>query len=459
VSSPLALAAVTATLCDLLNNGLIDNDLSPVGSFSVTALPPDRIETGATETNRLNLFLYQVTPNPGWRNEGLPSRDASDPRIRLSNPPLALDLHYMLTAYGSADFAAEILLGYGMDVLHEARGLSRKNIRDALAPTNPISVALVPVDPQGRKAVDLADQVELVKITPQYLSSDELSRLWTAMQARYRPTMVYQVSTVLIQGKRAIRKALPVLARGKDDAGVGSQPNLDPAAPTRPTVMSIRVVSAVAGEQRVAAEQGDALELSGALLAGDTVTAEFRHPLFKRAPSGVTAVPIEQKVEPESTAARALVILPQSHDATQTKSFVAGADAEWPAGTYTIVLRIERTGKVTRWTDPTTFWLAPRLSATPVLSGSGATLAISTQVFPQVWPEQKAEIVVGSQPFDPAPITRKSGKLKASLVGVTKSEEPVPVTVRVDGVSSELVRDRASQPPEFDPTQKVKLPL
>ena len=100
---------------------------------------------------------------------------------------------------------------------------SRRPIRSASA--------LVPADPQGRKAIDLADQVELVKITPQYLSSDELSRLWTAMQARYRPTMVYQVSTILIQGKRAIRKALPVLARGKDDTGIGSQPNLDPAAP------------------------------------------------------------------------------------------------------------------------------------------------------------------------------------------------------------------------------------
>src|SRR5262247_3559760 len=105
MSSPLAIAAVTATLCDLLNNGLIDNDLSPVGTFSVGALPPDRIQTGDNEANRLNVFLYQVTPNLGWRNEGLGSRDSRNPDIRLSNPPLALDLHYMLTAYGSADFA------------------------------------------------------------------------------------------------------------------------------------------------------------------------------------------------------------------------------------------------------------------------------------------------------------------------------------------------------------------
>src|SRR5207244_1329164 len=75
MSSPLAIAAVTAALKDLLNDGLLNHDLSSVGSFSVTSLPPDRVTTGQTEPNQLNLFLYQITPNLGWRNEGLPSRD------------------------------------------------------------------------------------------------------------------------------------------------------------------------------------------------------------------------------------------------------------------------------------------------------------------------------------------------------------------------------------------------
>ena len=89
MSSPLAIAAVTAILKDLLNEGLINNDLSPVGSFSVTALPPDRINIGETEESRLNLFLYQITPNIGWRNVGQPSRDAAG--VQLTNPPLAVE--------------------------------------------------------------------------------------------------------------------------------------------------------------------------------------------------------------------------------------------------------------------------------------------------------------------------------------------------------------------------------
>jgi hypothetical protein len=41
MSSPLAIAAVTAVLKDLLNDGLLNHDLSSIGSFTVTALPPE----------------------------------------------------------------------------------------------------------------------------------------------------------------------------------------------------------------------------------------------------------------------------------------------------------------------------------------------------------------------------------------------------------------------------------
>src|SRR6266404_2868983 len=135
MSGALAIAAVTASLKDRLNNSLLDQDLSHVGSFSVTAQPPDRISTGTTETNVLNLFLYQVTPNLGWRNAELPSRDNGG--SRTTNPPLALDLHYLLTAYGSQDMNAEILLGYAMQLMHEFPVLTRAQLRTVLADTSP----------------------------------------------------------------------------------------------------------------------------------------------------------------------------------------------------------------------------------------------------------------------------------------------------------------------------------
>jgi hypothetical protein len=210
VSSPLAIATVTAVLKDLLNDGLINSNLAAsVGTFAVSALPPDRIATGAQEPNQLNLFLYQVTANSGWRNADQPSRNGGGDQ-RLTNAPLALDLHYLLTAYGAADLDAEILLGYAMQLLHETPVLTRGMIRKTFSVTSPVTDKLLPPSATDHNAADLADQVELCKITPKYLTTEELSRMWSAMQARYRPTMAYQVSVVLIQRTGAAKSPLPV---------------------------------------------------------------------------------------------------------------------------------------------------------------------------------------------------------------------------------------------------------
>jgi hypothetical protein len=216
MSSPLAIAGVTAVLKDLLNNGVIDRDLGgAVGSnVNVTALPPDRIDTGTQEKNQLNLFLYQVTPNLGWRNVGLPSRDGNGATI--SNAPLALDLHYLLTAYGDKELNAELLLGYAMHLLHENPVLRRADIRTSLVaapPPAPVSGNLLPPAFRNAAAADLADQVEVIKIAPQYLSNEELSKLWTAFQGHYRMGAAYLVSVVLIEAQRPTRAVLPVRDR------------------------------------------------------------------------------------------------------------------------------------------------------------------------------------------------------------------------------------------------------
>ena len=134
MSSPLAIGAVSAVLRNLLDNGLIDAGAAVGGTVNVSAVAPDTIDIGDPNlAPRLNLFLYQVTHNSGWRNSGLPSRSAATGE-RLTNAPLALDLHYLLTAYARADFEAEILLGYAMHLLHERPVLGAAAIRAALTP-------------------------------------------------------------------------------------------------------------------------------------------------------------------------------------------------------------------------------------------------------------------------------------------------------------------------------------
>lgn len=208
MSSPLAIAAVTAVLRSFLNDAVTDYGLSALlgGDVTVSADSPDRIGLTDTPPPRINLFLLQATENQGWRNYALPSR-SSNGENRISNPPLALDLSYLVTAYGTGDFFAETLLGYAMFVLHEMPVFTRDAIREALAASSsdPLFKALT--------NANLADQIEQIKIVPQTISIDDLSKIWTALQSRYRPTAVYKVSVVLIESTKSVKPTLPVRAR------------------------------------------------------------------------------------------------------------------------------------------------------------------------------------------------------------------------------------------------------
>jgi len=153
-----------------------------------------------------------VSPNSGWRNAGLPSRDGAGER--RTNPPLALDLHYLLTAYAGRDLHAEILLGRAMQILHETPGLSREAVRRGLGVPNLVAdPGRLPPDLRAIGLSELDDQIEAIKITPQYLGSEEMSKLWAAFQSKLRPSMNYAVSVVLIEAKRSTRNPLPVARR------------------------------------------------------------------------------------------------------------------------------------------------------------------------------------------------------------------------------------------------------
>jgi uncharacterized protein DUF4255 len=213
VSSGLAIAGVTAVLQRLITDGL-GTDFQPtsVPTFTVTALPPNRVlaASNGADVDQLNLFLYQVTPNAGWRNVALPSR--GEDGERRSNPPLALDLHYLLTAYGAQLLNAEILLGCAMQALHELPFLTRDNVRKALT-VGTISGTALDNMLIALSASGLAEQIEQIKITPQPLNTEEMSKLWTAFQAPYRPTAGYLATVVLIESHKPTRPTLPVRER------------------------------------------------------------------------------------------------------------------------------------------------------------------------------------------------------------------------------------------------------
>lgn len=431
MSNALAIAAVTAVLKNLLDNALIDNANAAISDpVTVKTLAPDRIkagQTGQTEKTQLNLFMYHVTPNPGWSNVGLPSRDGNGGRT--TNPPLALELYYLLTAYGEKDFEAEVLLGYAMQVLHETPVLARGAIRKALEPSSPVDADVLPGEMEKLAASDLAEQAELIKLTPQPMSTEEMSKLWTTFQTNYRPSVAYRASVVLIESQRPARSALPVLTRGRPDPvtgreeGVISQPDLLPPFPTLQKVAP--------PNRQPAVRMGEMLTLGGHHLGG-VRAARFTHARWSQTlelPTASGATPAELQVQ-----------VPQNSD-------------DWQAGLYSVAAVVQPTGQTERTTNELPVALAPRIDS---ISANTAGDKITVQCSPKVWKTQRATLVVGDLEIIADQITaEKTDTLTFKSSHFPKGQQWV--RLRVDGVDSLLI-DRSGPLPAFDNSQRVTVP-
>src|SRR5260370_28302239 len=165
MSTAVGLSAVTAVLETLLNSVYTGSGL---GTITVSAVAPDIVQTAVGTTAdahlQVNLFLHQVTMNPAWRNIGFPSL-SPDGRTALKNPPLAVDLHYLLTAYASQNCLAEALLGYALQFLFETPVLLRSQIENTIQglPTN--SVIPTPLKPSLPPPL-LPNHIHILKTPP-----------------------------------------------------------------------------------------------------------------------------------------------------------------------------------------------------------------------------------------------------------------------------------------------------
>jgi hypothetical protein len=185
VSNPFAIAAVTATLSQLL---LGVREEPTLAGTTITVGPPDKARPAASTGRQLNLYLYEVVPNLGWRNMDLPQRK---PGGQLATRPvLALNLRYLLTAYGEGDddTDAQHVLAHAMSIVHDQGGLTRQQVRDAIQAAPALAGS------------DLADQIELIKLTPYGATLEDISRLWALYQStNYRLSVGYEAAVVLIE--------------------------------------------------------------------------------------------------------------------------------------------------------------------------------------------------------------------------------------------------------------------
>jgi hypothetical protein len=412
VSDPSAIAAVTATLRNLLTRGLrLDPNLNDA---TVTVLPIDRARDANNNANQLNLFLYQVTPNGAWRNMDMP-RTVHQGETAV--PPLALNLYYLLTTFGKDNDAAQPfshqLMGRAMSILYDHPLLGADEIRAAL-PGN-----------------DLFAQIERVRFTWQPLAVEDIFKLWSGFQTQYRLSVSYEAAVVLIDSSRRARTPLPVLKRGPKDAGVVAQADTLSPFPTIESVMP-------PGSQSTAIP-GGVLTISGSRFDGGGVQIVLRNPLLPN------IAPLQPNAA-DVTASTIKVTLP--------------AAAQLLAGMYTLAVEVTiNAGTPDERVQASNEYpvaIAPAIvSGLPLqvrINNGSATIQVTCA--PQILATQRASLLLGDReilanPRDAA-TTQLTFAVQQAVAGT------YALRLRVDGVDSQLI-DRSQKPPAFFPNQEAVL--
>jgi hypothetical protein len=433
VSTSLAIAAATNAVRLLLEQGIqaLDSDLNDV---DVSTLPPDEALTA--DKPALNLFLYQTTINAGWSNLDMPRQVKPGESGR---PPLALNLHYLITAYGKDDQQRHALnhriLGAAMSVLHD----------------HPL---LFPDDITDPSDSGLEDQFERLRITPMPLSVDEMSKLWSSFQSHYRVSAAYQVTVVLIESNLPARSPLPVLRRGEEDRG-----------PEATAAAAAVLREARAPRSQPAARLGEELIVAGDNLQTADAVLRFASLL----------PPLEDEVLPPPLVE--LAPLPGDKDGeikVKLNDIAADPDAweRWAPGMYTLSLVVGPSGEARRVSNPISFALAPTITLTPnstTVANVNVGDVLTITCFPQIRERkvtfeniQRVIVLFGDQQVNPLAIAHPANKAQPTTITFevpkVKAGGLYLVRLRVDNVDSiPVILTGPAQLPAFDPQQQVKV--
>jgi hypothetical protein len=172
----------------------------------------------------------------------------------------------------------------------------------------------------------------------------------------------------------------------------------------------------------------------GDRLDGTNVGAVFNHPLW--------TAPVE-------------IAIPAGPDATATQVNVTipNQPATWPAGFYTVWVAVQRPGdSFRRVTNQLALAMAPSITIAPASAPAASNITYTATVAPDVRPEQRASLLLGSQEVLADAHPAQTGTLTFQSGPITAGD--YFVRLRVDGLDSLLV-DRTVTPPVFNPAQKV----
>lgn len=144
--------------------------ISPKPMISLKS--PKEIINESGNPNKVLIFLYQITENIFLKNENMQIIDSN----RMLQPPLFLELFYLVTTYSNDPAQEKYILGKVMQVFFNNPVLSGSVLKGSLSGSN-----------------------NEIKIIFNPLSIDDLTKLWGTFQdVPYKLSISYMVTPVLI---------------------------------------------------------------------------------------------------------------------------------------------------------------------------------------------------------------------------------------------------------------------
>lgn len=175
-------------LSETLRRLLADRLNRPGQTVTITVDSPHKEKA---ELPRVNLFLYQILPDPTRRNSSrIPVGPPVNAKQQFAPEPLALNFRYLLTAFAEDGLSEHRLLGEAMQVFHEHPYIEDDFLYGTL--------------------LDSDIRAARVHLVMQSLDLPSINNIWGNNVALLRASVAYEVSMAFIEPSTP-RPQLPIV--------------------------------------------------------------------------------------------------------------------------------------------------------------------------------------------------------------------------------------------------------